>query len=103
MNLETVTEEVTDCLCGETPKFLSDFTRLRVEWPDKITLTSTTDVDNACRKGRVAPDDAHRNCYVTSDMLGGRLPSNASWGWPGVLRHPRRNAHTSTLTSVWRS
>lgn len=36
VNLDKVTEEVSDCLRGGTmPAFLSVTTRLRVKWPDK--------------------------------------------------------------------
>lgn len=106
VNADTVTEEVPDCLCGDTlPAFLSEITRLRVKWPDKRILVSTADVNNAYRNVRVAPDDACKFCYTIGNLLVADFRLTFGWtGSPGnwgVMASAAEHSHRNTnITNV---
>lgn len=70
MESNTITDDVSDCLCAKTmPAVLSELTRLRKRWPDKRIIMATTDVNNAYKNVTVAPDQAQKFCYTVEDVL----------------------------------
>ena len=92
LNLDTVTEDIFRCLCGEPlPRLLAE--TLNSESVSKV------DVSDAFRNVRLAQSMQTRSCYVRDDLIVAGLRLTFDWaGSPGVwgLSSAVKHAHRNT-------
>ena len=70
LNIDTLTEEVPKCLCGDAlPALLKAPTDLRIRFPSLRMLLAKADGTDAFRNVRTAPHQAQNFCYVVDDVL----------------------------------
>ena len=100
-NLDTLTQDIPRCLCGEAlPKLLAEIVRLRIEYPLKRSLVSKADVSDASRNVRIVQGHANKFCYVLDDLILAGLKLTLGWAgssvfW-GLLSSAVEHTHCNT-------
>ena len=100
-NAETDVNSVPPSLCAEAlPKFLTELVSLRAGNPKLRLLMATTDVNDAYRKVRIDPNQAHNICYTVRDLV--VIDFRLTFGWTGspgnfgVMASAAEHSHCNT-------
>ena len=105
LNRDTVSEEVSPCLCGGAlPALLNVLTDLRIRFPNHRILSAKADVTEAFRNVRMAPDQAPNFCYMVDDVLVADFRLTFGWagspGHWGVMSEAAAHSHRNTVESA---